>query len=272
MVIDGKKIALDIIADLKKQPKPKRFLAVFLVGNEASSVSFVKQKRKIAGELGVDFRLYEFPESLKQDELRKEVLKIASQKICGGVIVQLPLPEHINKHSILNVIPREKDIDVLGERALGAFYADRNPVLPPAVGAVEEIIRNLKLEIRNSSIAIVGLGLLIGKPTANWIMSRARTVFLLGRDSDLKILKEADVVICGAGQARLIEPKMLKPMATVIDFGYGMLDGKISGDFNSASLETGNAESGISYTPTPGGTGPILVTQIFVNFYALNKD
>jgi len=130
----------------------------------------------------------------------------------------------------------------------------------------------LKLEIRNSSIAIVGLGLLIGKPTANWIMSRARTVFLLGRDSDLKILKEADVVICGAGQARLIEPKMLKPMATVIDFGYGMLDGKISGDFNSASLETGNAESGISYTPTPGGTGPILVTQIFVNFYALNKD
>lgn len=269
MTIDGRKIAAEIIADLKIQPRPKKFLAVFLVGNDASSVSFVKQKGKIAKELGVDFRLYEFPESVKQDELRKEVLKIGEHKICGGVIVQLPLPAHINKHSILNVIPREKDIDVLSERALGAFYADRNYVLPPAVGVVQKIIENLKFEMRNSRAAVIGLGLLVGKPVSNWLMSRAKTVFLLSKGSDFKVLKEADLVVSGVGKADLFGGKDLRENTLVIDFGYDVKNGGICGDFNG--LKNGNSKFKIDYTPTPGGTGPILVAQIFVNFYALNK-
>ena len=97
MIIDGKKIASEVLENLKKQSAPKAFLAAFLVGNDPGSESFLKQKEKTAKELGMDFRLYKFPESITQDELRKEVLKVAEHKTCGGAIVQLPLPSHLDQ-------------------------------------------------------------------------------------------------------------------------------------------------------------------------------
>src|SRR3989344_6830036 len=146
-IIDGKKIAQSIIDELKKQPMPEKIFAVILVGDDKISENFVKQKERVAKELGIDFRIYKFSAELKNDELREETRKIALLKRIGGMIVQLPLPEHINKHYVLNVIPREKDADVLSERALGAFYANRNLVLPPAVGTFKEIIENYKFKI-----------------------------------------------------------------------------------------------------------------------------
>ena len=266
MVIDGKKIAEEIIAELKKLPKPKKFLAAFLVGENPASVSFLKQKEQVAKELGIDFRLYKFPAEIKRDELRKEILKIVEHKTCGGAIVQLPLPEDINKHYVLNVIPREKDIDVLGERALGAFYTGRNEILPPAVGVVEKILQTSNFQPQTKKVAVVGLGFLVGKPIATWLIGQTKEIYLLDEGSDLKILKEADLVISGVGKANLFSSKDLKENALVIDFGYSVQDAKISGDFDS--LKNGN----ISYTPTPGGTGPILVAKLFENFYKLNEE
>ena len=244
-------------------------LAVFLIGDDAASASFVKQKEKIAKEIGVDFRLYKFSESIGQDGLRKEILKIAKHKTCGGAIVQLPLPAHIDCQYVLNAISREKDIDVLGERALGAFYTGRNPVLPPAVGVVQEIVENCILSadwrIENYRVAVVGLGFLVGKPVSVWLKGKCAELYCLDIGSDLKILKQADLIILGTGQAGLIKSEMVKNDALVIDFGYGMSGDKISGDFNPMSV----SES-ICYTPTPGGTGPILVAKLFENFFKLN--
>jgi methylenetetrahydrofolate dehydrogenase (NADP+)/methenyltetrahydrofolate cyclohydrolase len=268
MIIDGKKIAAEILAKLKSQPAPKKFLAVFLVGSDASSISFVKQKEKIAKELGVDFRLYKFPPEISSDELRGEVRKIAEHKTCGGVVVQLPLPEHINTHYVLNAIPREKDVDVLGERALGAFYASRNPVLPPAVGVVEEILKSLNYKLENKRVAVVGLGLLVGKPLSMWLMRKVGGLLLLHRGSDFSMLKNVDLVISGVGKAGLISPEVLKDDAGLIDFGY---DGG-KGDFAAGQLGIENRKLEIGwYTPTPGGTGPVLVAKVFENFYKLNQ-
>lgn len=265
MVIDGKKIAEGILENLIKSEKPKGFLAVFFVGEDKASESFIKQKEKIAKELGVDFRLYDFPENITQDDLRKEILKIAEHKTCGGAIVQLPLPPHINRQYVLNAIPREKDADVLGERSLGAFYAGRNPVLPPAVGVVEEILRALPQDLKDKKVAVVGLGFLVGKPISEWLKGKCAEIYLLDIGSDLSALKNADLVILGTGQAGLVKPEMLKAGAIVIDFGYGIKNGSISGDFDSAG-----ALDSIHYTPTPGGTGPILVAKLFENFFKLN--
>ena len=145
--ISGAEIAQKIVNSLESWPKPKKILAAILVGENPASISFLKQKEKIANELDVDFRIYNFPETIKNDKLRQEVGRIASQKPVAGVIVQLPLPKNINPHYVLNAIPREKDVDVLGERALGAFYAGRNPVLPPAVGVVEKILTTYDLRL-----------------------------------------------------------------------------------------------------------------------------
>src|SRR3989344_8775560 len=154
MIINGKKIAEEIIAELKQKPVPKRFFAVFLVGNDSTSASFVRQKEKTAKALGIDFRIYSYPKEITNDKLRKEISRVALSKRCGGALVQLPLSSHLNRHYILNVIPREKDIDVLGERALGSFYAGRNLVLPPAVGVVEELLSIVKCQTSNVKIAI----------------------------------------------------------------------------------------------------------------------
>lgn len=283
MIIDGKKISQDIIEKLKNEPKPIKFLAAVLVGENSSSISFLKQKEKVAKELGVDFRLYEFPETIKNDELRDEVLKIAQHKTCGGVIVQLPLPEHINKHYILNVLPREKDVDVLGERALGAIYTDKNPVLPPAVGVVSEILSTIHYKLSTSRVAVVGLGFLVGKPISIWLEgnpvknvkfasqitshgARCKEIILIDLGGDYSLLKEADLIITGVGSAGIIKPDMLKDEAIVIDFGY---DGG-KGDFDSSPLAINHKLSTISYVPTPGGTGPILVAKLIENFYVLS--
>jgi len=273
--INCKKIAEEIIQRLRLLPKPEKFLAAVLVGSTissqvAQSLNFLKQKTKVAQELGVDFRIYNFPEEIKNDDLREEINKISNLKKVGGVIIQLPLPEHLNKHYALNAIPREKDVDVLGERALGAFYNGRNPVLPPSVGVVEEILEKSKIQMSNVKIAIVGLGFLIGKPIATWLMGKCPEIFLLDKGSDLSILKQADLVISGVGKAGLIKPEMLKKDAVLIDFGYDIIDGKILGDFDSTSFSVSQFPN--FYTPTPGGTGPILVAKLFENFYKLNSN
>jgi len=275
--ISGLEIAKKIIDELKLKPKPEKILAVVLVGENPASVSFIKQKEKVAKELGVDFRIHNFPESIENDELRKEVNKIACLKKVGGVIIQLPLPPQLSSQYILNVIPREKDIDVLGERALGAFYAGRNPILPPSVGVVEEILKSYTLNLKSSKIAVVGLGFLIGKPIATWLMGKTKEIYLLDGGSNFEILKQVNLVISGVGKAGIIKPEMLKQNTSIIDFGYSMQHGacsmehnetknKIYGDFDASSSML--HESGF-YTPTPNGTGPILVAKLFENFYKL---
>ena len=137
---------------------------------------------------------------------------------------------------------------------------------------MEEIIRYWKLDIGNSAVAVVGLGLLVGRPIANWIMRRAKETILLRSVSDLGLLKQADIVITGVGKAGIITPEMLKDGAGIIDFGYGMLEGEYSGDFDTRSLKIENSKVKTGwYTPTPGGTGPLLVAKLFENFYKLNK-
>jgi methylenetetrahydrofolate dehydrogenase (NADP+)/methenyltetrahydrofolate cyclohydrolase len=270
-MIDGKAIADNILKKLKVRLVPKKFFGAVLVGDDKSSVSFLKQKEKTAKELGIDFRLYRFSETIQNDELRQEVGKIAAHKTCGGALIQLPLPAHLNQQYILNAIPKEKDVDVLSERAIGAFYADRSILLPPAVGVVEELIANRKLQIAHCSVAVVGLGFLVGRPVANWIMRRAKETLLLRSVSDLGFLKYADIVVTSVGKAGLIVPDMLKDGAGVIDFGYGILDGKYSGDLDTRELAMSDSRLAF-YTPTPGGTGPIDVAKLFENFYELNRE
>jgi len=183
--------------------------------------------------------------------------------------VQLPLPNNLDFQYVVNTISREKDTDVLGERALGAFYAGRNPALPPAVGVLEEILKLQNVDFKNSRVVIIGRGALIGRPIALWLLNKVKELTIFGRGGDFGVLKNADIVISGVGHARLIAAEMLAPHAAIIDFGYSSVAGedgksKLTGDFDPAGFNGW-------YTPTPGGTGPILVAKLFENFYKLNS-
>ena len=240
------------------------------MGEDLASINFLKQKEKIANELGIEFRLYQLPVTLSTDELRAEIGRLASPKNCGGFIVQLPLPENINRYYVLNAIPKEKDVDCLSESALGAFYTERGKIAPPSVGTVEEILKLEHRALRGLKAVMVGAGFLIGKPVGFWLQNRIAELVVLDihvKDIALK-LKDADIIISGTGQAHLFGAKDLKEESVVIDFGFNRTsEGKIAGDFDPADAESKN----IHYTKTPGGTGPILVAKLFENFYTLNS-
>jgi len=267
MLVDGKKIADEIIVGLKNIQAPQKIFAAVLVGDDQASQSFLKKKEETAKELGVDFRIYKFDKEIKNDKLRESVRKLANQKSIGGVIIQLPLPEHLNRHYILNAIPRGKDVDVLGERALGAFYVGRNPILPPAAGVIEEILRRIGFELETAKAAVIGRGLLVGKPISIWFGDKVAELSVFNSQTkDLKArLKDFDIIVSGVGKKHLFSVEDVKEKSLVIDFGYDFKDGKIFGDFNSEGADS------ISYTPTPKGTGPVLVAKLFENFYNLNK-
>lgn len=270
MIIDGRVIAARIIEEMKMRPRIDKFFGAVLVGDDAASRNFLKQKEKTARELGIDFRLYELSADTTTDALREEIGRLAQPKNCGGFIVQLPLPEAVNKHYVLNAIPKEKDPDLLSEGALGMFYSGRGRIVPPSVAVVEEILGLHSENLRQLSAVVVGAGFLIGKPVGFWLQNRVAELTVI--DSHAKHLreklKEADIVVSGAGEANLFGADDLKNGAVVIDFGFNQNDGKIVGDFDPSGAD----EKNISYTKTPGGTGPILVAKLYENFYTLNSE
>jgi len=293
MVIDGKGIAAKIVARLKTLPQPRKFFGAALVGDDPASINFLKQKERTAKDLGVEFRLYQLPANLSTDDLRAEIGRLAQPKNCGGFIVQLPLPEKINRHYVLNAIPKEKDADCLSEASLGAFYTERGKIVPPSVAAVEEILKSEKRNLRTLKVVMVGAGFLIGKPIGFWLQNKVSELVVL--DINVKNIHEkladADIVISGAGHAHLFGAKHLKDGAVIIDFGFNRTaEGKIVGDFEPGDKrpalrqrlrpaaperqrgEQATSDKDFDYTPTPGGTGPILVAKLFENFYQLNAD
>lgn len=271
-IIFGIEIANEILARLKKLPRQKKFLAAILVGDNSASQSFLRQKQKIAEKVGVGFTLYKLPENTTSEELKNAILQFANNSECGGIILQLPIPKHLNAQIALDAIPPEKDIDVLGVRAIHAFQNGTSIVLPPSVGVVQEILSRVKCQLSFVSVAVIGVGPLVGGPIAAWLNGKAKEVIVLRRGSDFSSIKNADVVICGAGTPGLVTSDMLKKDALVIDFGYGTKNGRLVGDFDASQLSdaSGQVWNG-AYTPTPAGTGPILVAKLFENFYELNK-
>lgn len=287
VIIDGRKIAKEIIDRLKEYGAPKKFLGVIFIGNNSASERFVQQKKKIAEILGVDFRIYQFPESMRVDELRKKIGMIGRGKTCGGLIVQLPLPSHLNRRRILNSIPKEKDLDVLSESAYEQFLTNQK-ILPPSVSTFCEVLSYYQL-LENVShetstyqigrLAVVGNGFLVGKPISDYLRLQGRRLVVLDKGDDLSEIKNADVVILGTGVSNIINETIIKDGALIIDFGCSFINGKLCGDLDQSKIENllaGQAGGGrgckmkISYTPTPGGTGPILVAKLFENFYRLN--
>lgn len=259
MLIDGNKIADDILKGLRKQLIPEKEFAGILVGDDAASLSFLKQKERAAQSLGVKFKLYQIDSTLPQSKLIEKVASICADEKVGGMIVQLPLPSQYDRVAVLNAISISKDVDVLN--------GETTKILAPAAGALAHVLKTINFDLTNAHAVVVGSGLLIGRPITNWLMKQVRQLTVVNRGGyDPAIIRTADLVVTGTGVPRLIRGEHLKQGAVVIDYGYGRDEAdELAGDVDMKS-----AQKVAGYvTPTPGGMGPVVVSQLFANFYRL---
>ncbi len=284
--LDGKAIAKRILETLKEKPRPDKALAAIFVGDNPQSQSFLKQKEKMAQELEIQFQLHRFPETISAQDLIRAIQAIGNDSKVGGMIVQLPLPTGFSRDEIIAAIPPAKDVDALTPQS-------RALVDPLPVAVLKEILRVTHYHLSIKTVAVVGRGFLVGQPIIEWLKgetrSRTRTgwrqnrkelrqprckkLLLFHSKSDLTKIRQADLIITGVGKGGLITQAMIKPGAHLIDFGYDTKEGKIVGDFNPMPYAISHTPlTNIGwYTPTPSGTGPILVAEIFRNFYQLNR-
>ncbi len=269
--VDGRLIASKIIEKLKGRPVPNKILAAVLVGNDKASQSFLKVKEGVASDLGIRFDIYQLSDLVTQDDLEEKVKKISNDSNVGGIIVQLPLPKKFDREKVLNYINPKKDVDALTAGAL---------VESPVIGVIKEILDYMSISsLKDLKIVVVGRGRLVGQPVIKWL-ERENSCLPVGMvkfkvaDSKTKnlaqFLSNADLIITGVGNppagGGLINPEWLKEGAGIIDFGFPPDLDILKIDPPAGGL---NSKLGF-YTPTPGGTGPILVAKLFENFYKLN--
>ncbi len=283
MIIDGKKINREIMEELRAS-LASLSLAIVLVGDDPVTAKYVEKKKKFGEEIGVRVEVFKYGSTslttgglgILTGELVTEIKNILAGNP-SGIIVQLPLPKNIDTQMILNILPIDKDVDLLSDAAYQSFVDGKSKILPPVTGAIKEILERGGIkDLHGLNAVIVGRGKLVGRPAAVWFANQGAKVDLLGRDTkDLApFIKKADIVIAGAGVPNLIKPEMLPEKADtklggviIIDAATSDVSGKIVGDVDLAC-----AEKSLIFSPVPGGVGPITVAMLFKNLSILNGN
>lgn len=243
-ILDGKKLSQKILNNLKKEIEKKQLrlkLAIVLVGEDQNSKIFIKQKEKACKLVGIDFELFKFSSQIPEAKLLKEVEAIVNDDFISGIVIQLPLPEKLNTEEILKSIPKEKDIE-------GFISSKESPV----VCAIVRILKEYKISLKNKKIVLIGKGILVGQPVADWLKKQNLSF------SGIKDIKQADLIVSGVGEPNLIKGEMIKKGVVIIDVG---------GDVD---LETVSKKAGY-LTPTPGGIGPMTVACLLKNLVESQK-
>lgn len=262
MLVDGKAIAADIlqsvatdVADASINPR----LAVVTCAPNFETRKYLEMKIKKAASVGVTLKVVELP----ADATTEEVVSCISQIVRGsaGVVVQLPLPNHIDREAVLSAVPADKDPD-------GFSYGQvADACLPPVAGAIDEISSRYNVVWLNKSVVVLGGGRLVGLPAAEYARQAGAKVSMLTEETyDEQVLQTADIIISGIGQPRFITPAMVKEGVVVFDAGTSEDGGVLVGDVDP------EVESKASLlTPVPGGIGPITIAYLLRNLVSLAR-
>lgn len=272
MIIEGKKIAAQILRDISDgltQSKDRPVLCDILVGSDPVSLSYVKIKEKAAINAGFGFLLEKMHDQSTTEDVIETIARVQREPGLAGLIVQLPLPTHINRQQVLDAINPEVDVDCLGAAASRNFYSEKSGLIPPTAGAVLAVLDSLNLDLSAKRFLVIGQGDLVGKPVTHLLKARGYAVTTADSSTEnlANITPFADVVISGTGQAGLIYGSMIKPGAIVIDAGTAESSGGIVGDVDFESVD--KVASYLS--PVPGGVGPVTVAKLFENVLEVAK-
>ncbi len=262
MIIDGRTIASDILSSIRGRFDREVVVRAITCAPSPATLSYLKIKEARAVEAGMKLEIITVPETASNEEVIEAIQKPGAD----AVIVQLPLPPHLSTEEILHTIPRAKDADVLSPGAYAAFVEGKDDAaLPPVVCAVQEVLARSNVPLTGKRAVVVGQGKLVGRPVALWLEHEGVQVTVVTKeDGNLHLLKDADIVVSGAGHAGLITPELIREGVVLIDAGTSEQSGQMVGDADPACAEKASV-----FTPVPGGVGPIAVACLFRNVATL---
>ena len=276
--IDGKAFSQTVLekireehSQLKEKYGKPAGLAVVIVGNNPASQVYVKNKIRACENVGFYSENIEFDENISEKELLQEIDKLNKNNRIDGILVQLPLPAHINELKIIDSISPEKDVDGFHVSNIGKMViGDETGFLSCTPYGIMQLLEEYKIEISGKDAVIIGRSNIVGKPMALMLIQKGATVQICNsRTKDLrKKLNEADIIIVAAGVPKLLKKEDVKEGAVVIDVGINRVDGKICGDVDYEEV----AEKTSYITPVPGGVGPMTIASLIKNTFKSYKN
>ena len=269
LLLDGMQLRDETVAKIKATitaaGNPKICLATVLIGDDPPSHIYVANKHKKAQEAGMVSKGLQLPADATQAQVEKAVSELVADKSVHGILVQLPLPKHINTEAVLALLPVEKDVDGLTERSLGRLVRDLPGHVPCTPLGVVRILQRYKIETVGKRVVVIGRSALVGLPQMLLLVRRGAdatvTVAHKSTKDMIAVCREADIIIAAAGAARMVTAAHVKPGATVIDVGVTRINNKIVGDVDFDAVQ---AVAG-AITPMPGGTGPMTIACLLEN-------
>lgn len=267
MIIDGKKVREDKLRDLKARIDAldkKLTLVVVKVGNDEASGVYVKQKERLAKELGVNFISRVLPSDVTESELISVINEYNMDKLVNGIIVQLPLPKHINESRIINSIDVNKDVDGLTILNTGKLFQNMDTLVSCTSSGIIDMLDYYNIKVSGKNAVVIGRSLLVGKPVSMLLNNRNATVTMCHSKTEnlSEITRKADIIVIAIGVPNFLTSDMVKEGAVVIDVGMDRDEnGKLCGDVDFDSVEPK-----ASYiTPVPGGVGPMTIAMLMKN-------
>ena len=277
IIIDGKLVANELLENLKNKLvacEKKPTLAVIIVGENPASKIYVNLKKKKAIDLGMNSMVIELPETINQEVLLEKIDELNNDDDVNAILVQLPLPEHIDTQTILKKINPKKDVDCFHPYNVGEISVGNKPcVYPCTPKGILKLLDYYNIEIAGKSVVVVGRSNIVGKPVAQMLLNRNATVTIChSKTKNLtEITRKADILVVAIGSAKFIKSDMVKQDVVVIDVGMNKDEnGKLCGD-----VDFENVKEIASYiTPVPGGVGPMTICSLMENtfdLYNVNK-
>ncbi len=277
-ILDGKHTSLKIserihkdIQEYKELGKREPRLDILLVGNDFGSQKYVEMKSKKAQELGIQCNVHSFEENIEEKELIQLIEELNQDINVDGVMIQLPLPKHINESNILESISPSKDVDGLTSVNLGKLFKNDPSAIPPATAkGILELLREYTVQIDGKTAVVIGRSDIVGLPVAALLQNENATVTVChSHTQNLKeICKQADILVVGIGRPEYIDREYVKEGSVVVDVGTNKNEeGKLVGDVNLESVK-----DTVSYiTPVPGGVGPMTIVSLLSNLIEVYK-
>ncbi len=273
-IINGKEISASIRAEIKAETEKlgiKPGLAVILVGSDPASQVYVRNKNKACEEVGFYSEMYTLPEETSMEQLLGLIQQLNVSPQIHGILVQLPLPKHLDEEKVILAINPEKDVDAFHPTNVGKIMIGNHSFLPCTPAGVMELIKRSGIEISGKECVVIGRSNIVGKPQAMLLLHENATVTIChSRTKDLaEVCRRADILVSAVGRAGFVTPDMVKEGAVVIDVGINRnAEGKLCGDVDFENV----APKTSFITPVPGGVGPMTITMLMKNTLTAAKN